>query len=425
MFNNFKALSISHKTAPIDIREKLALDEQQILNLYRYFQEYSEITDVLILSTCNRTEIYYAARVNLGEELIRLIGIQKGTGNIEEYFSYFEYFNNHNDAIRHLFRVAIGLEAQVVGDLQISNQVKRAYQMSSDENLAGPMLHRLLHTIFYTNKKVVQETSFRDGAASVSYAATELIEELTSHILEPKILIIGLGEIGADICKNLESQKQKQVFLANRTRETAEKFVEKCGFGLIDFRSIKENLDDFDIILSTVSGDHFKISYEDVKSLSIPGYKYFIDLAVPRSVDLAVDQLPGVVLYNIDNIKNKTTEALTKRIASIPAVQALVEQSIEDFNKWSKEKSISPTINRLKNALEKIRQDEIAKHLKKLGPDETKKVEAITKSMMQKIIKLPVLQLKAACKRGEANTLIDVLNDLFDLENQSDEIFKN
>jgi glutamyl-tRNA reductase len=152
--------------------------------------------------------------------------------------------------------------------------------------------------------------------------------------------------------------------------------------------------------------------------MNILSYKYFIDLSVPRSVESSVDELPGALVYNIDDIHAKVSAALQKRMESVPHVKEIIAQAIFEFNDWSRETAVSPTIHKLKNALEQIRQEELARHLKGMSAAEMQKVDQITKGMMQKIIKLPVLQLKAACKRGEAETLIDVLNDLFDLEKQ-------
>src|SRR5690606_14267910 len=154
-------------------------------------------------------------------DIIKLIGVHKGLDNIAQYFPYFVNIDNHEKAVQHLFRVALGLESQVVGDMQISNQVKKAYQYAADEDLAGPFLHRLLHTIFFTNKKVVQETTFRDGAASVSFAATEMVVSFNSEIHNPRILICRLGEIGKDVCKNLASYYKSGVYITNRTLSKA------------------------------------------------------------------------------------------------------------------------------------------------------------------------------------------------------------
>ncbi|WP_266203722.1 glutamyl-tRNA reductase [Pontibacter kalidii] len=418
MLQNFKAISLSYKKAPLDIRELIALDESSCRLFLQTLKGFIQASDILVLSTCNRTEVYYNADIDYSKEIVKLLGITKGIENISQYFDYFTILSEHDDAVQHLFDVSMGLESQVVGDMQISNQVKMAYQWSADNETAGPFLHRLMHTIFFTNKRVVQETSFRDGAASTSYAAIELIEELTADITDPSILVVGLGEIGADVCRNLKDLGFKNVKISNRTKAKAQALAEECHMEILPFEEIVQGMKEADVIISSVARETPFFTKEMVKRLDILTYKFFIDLAVPRSVEADLESIPGVLVYNIDTIQNKASEALQRRINSVPKVKEIVTESIDQFNDWSKEMMVSPTIHRLKSALETIRQEEIARYVKKLGPKETKLVDSITKSMMQKIIKLPVLQLKAACKRGEAETLIDLLNDLFNLENQ-------
>lgn len=419
MQNQFKAVSLSYKNTPLQIREVISLSEEACKGLLRLLRDYTQASDVLVLSTCNRTEVYYSAAEDLSAEIIKLIGIQNKLHHISDYSSYFTIINDSNAAVKHLFHVAMGLEAQVVGDLQISNQVKRAYQWSADEDMAGPYLHRLMHTIFFTNKRVVQETPFRDGAASVSYAATELIEELTADIISPRILLIGLGEIGADACRNLINFKRGPVSITNRTKGKAEALALECGFQTIPFEQVYEAIAQADVVVCSVAAAEPFLTKELVASQEILSHKFLIDLSVPRSIEPGVEEVPGVLLYNVDDIVNKASAALEKRKAAIPQVKEIIAESVAEFNDWSKEMMVSPTIHKLKNALEQIRQEEITRYLKNLNEEEAKAVEKVTRSMMQKIIKLPVLQLKAACKRGEADSLIDVLHDLFNLENQN------
>jgi len=423
MLHNFKAVSLSYKKAPLAIRELLALDENSCKQFLQMTQGFIQTSDIMVLSTCNRTEVYYSADEDRSSEIVKLLGIAKGVENISQYFDFFTILNNQADAVQHLFDVAMGLEAQVVGDMQISNQVKMAYQWAADCNTAGPFLHRLMHAIFFTNKRVVQETSFRDGAASTSYATVELVEELTADIADPKILVVGLGEIGADVCRNLAASAfAKNTTITNRTLAKAKILAEECDLNVIPFEEMVPALKEADVIISSVAMDSPFFTSEMVKRLDVLTYKFFIDLSVPRSVEAEVENVPGVLVYNIDTIQNKATAALEQRLASIPKVKEIIAESIESFNDWTKEMVVSPTIHKLKNALESIRQEEMARYLKKLNADELKRMDEVTKSIMQKIIKLPVLQLKAACKRGEAENLIDVLNDLFDLEKQSEEI---
>jgi len=417
MFRNYKAIGISYKSCPIEIREILSFDEGQAKQLITLIKDMTNATELLVLSTCNRTELYYDCKQDISIDLIKCLGVAKGLLNIADYQNYFTFWNSDQEAIRHLFDVSMGLEAQVVGDIQISNQVKKAYQWSADEGVAGPFLHRLMHTIFFTNKRVIQETAFRDGAASVSYAATELVGELAGNFTEPKILVLGLGEIGSDVCKNLKESSFTNIKITNRTLVRAEELAEECGFEVIPFDQAAEAIKDADIILSSIGRSTPFITRDFVASMNVT-YKIFIDLAVPRSVEALVDEVPGALVYNVDNIQNKASKALQKRIDAIPEVEQIITEAIEEFNDWSKEMIVSPTINKLKNALEEIRKEELARYLKKANDQEARMLQDASKSMMQKIMKLPVLQLKAACKRGEADTLIDVLNDLFNLDQQ-------
>lgn len=414
----FKSVGISYKTAPLEVREQIALNEDEAKALMLKVQEFFGGTDILVVSTCNRTEVYYNSSEDCNLDIAKLLLIQKGLTNTESYLPYFVSYTNQEEAARHLFEVATGLHSQVVGDMQIPNQVKHAYQWSVDLGMAGPFLHRLLHTIFFANKRVAQETSFRDGAASTSYVAVELIEQVTTLKANPSILVLGVGEIGTDVCRNLKEKEYSNIRIVNRTRTKAEKLAIELGFEVSDFDNVEEEIQKADVVISSILRDEPFINKALLQKKSLYSFKYLIDLSVPRSVAADAEQVPGVIVYNIDNIQSRANEALGRRLASVPHVQAIISQALEEFGDWSKEMVVSPTIQKLKNALEQIRQEEMARFMKNLNEDEAAKIDKITSSMMQKIIKLPVLQLKAACKRGEAETLIDVLNDLFNLEQQ-------
>lgn len=416
MHNKFRAISISHKNAPVQIREIISLDDQAIERIILKIREFFSLGDALILSTCNRTEIYYSHELDLSTEIIKLVGLEKGLADIINYLEYFEIFNNDKSAITHLFRVAMGLEAQVIGDIQISNQVKRAYQLAADLNTAGPFLHRLMHTVFFTNKRIVQETSFRDGAASLSYAAIELIESLTSNTYQPRVLLIGVGEIGEDVAKNMVYLPDAKVKVTNRTFSKAESIASELGFEVVPFESCIEAMEEADVIVSSIQKNDPFITKDLVKQFKIQSYKLLVDLSVPRSIETSVEDVPGVILYNVDNIRSKTSEALEKRLSAIPRVEQIIEQSIDEFYGWKKEMMVSPTINKLKQSLEQIRQEELSRYLKNADPKEYAVIDKITKSMMQKVLKVPVVQLRAACKRDEAEEMIDFISDLFDLD---------
>ena len=419
MAYRLKAMSISYKQAPVEVREQMVLEEQGCRSLLRKLKELLGINEALVLSTCNRTELYYCADQDLSQTIIPLMALNEGLHNPLRLKNYFTVYNQHEEAIKYLFRVSIGLEAQIVGDMQVYNQVKKAYQLSSEEGLAGPFLHRLMHTIFFSHKRVVQETAFKDGVASVSCATVALIEDLATTIKNPVILMIGLGEMGTAICKNLASYThQYTVIITNRTKEKAITLAKEYGLHTIPFENMLAYMHRADIIVTALRTTHGAITTHCIDKKESLHFKYFIDLSVPRSIPPEIEKLPGTMLYNIDDMKDKASKILEKRIAAIPAVEAIIEESSQELAEWEKEMLVSPTIRKLKKALEDIRKKEIALSFKELNETESEKVDKITKRIMQRIIKFPILQLKAVCKRGKSETLVEILHELFDLEKE-------
>ena len=416
----FKAVSLTYKKAPLAIRELLALDEAACGRLLHKLQYEVGLSDLLVLSTCNRTEVYYSAESNQSAAIIEALGQVKGMINSIDWQPYFTIFSSTQAAIRQLFEVALGLDAQVVGDMQISNQVKRAYQRSAEAKAAGSFLHRLLHTILAANKRVQQETAFRDGAASTSYATLELVRELTAGMVQPRVLIVGLGEIGQDICRHFgKSKRFAQVTVCNRTRFTADSLAAENNLQVLDFERIADGLLNADVVISSVTASSPFFTRSLVGALGIERPLFFIDLSVPRSVDADLEGVPGVLVYNIDTIQNKASQALAQRLAAIPLVHTIIEESMSTLQDWMREMQVTPTIQKLKSTLEQLRQQEMGRLQKKVSANEARLLDEVTKSLTQKFLKLPVLQLKAACQRGEADQLTAVLVELFALEGRS------
>ncbi len=412
MYQNFRLVGVSYRTSCINIREKLSFDEEENRSLIVRFKEIFGFEDILVLSTCNRTEIYYSSPQDLDDKIISIVCFQKGI-EMEEVSSDFKTLQGI-EAVRHLYNVTLGLDAKVLGDIQISNQVKRAYQCAADEGTASPFLHRLMHSILFANKQVVQETAFRDGVASTSYASVELVKQIAGNFRHPNILILGLGEIGSDVVDNLKGI-DAEVTLANRTIKKADKLAEAYGFGVLDIETALEQVANYDIIVSSIRTSTPVIRSGHFDKTSVK-QKLLIDLSVPRSISPGIEKVPGIILYNIDQLEEKTQDTLTRRRAAIPAVEAIRDTAIEEFKTWDKEMMVSPAIQKFKEALEDIRNKELARYLKKADAEQAKLLDKVTKGIIQKVIKLPAIQLKAACKRGEAETLVDVLNDLFDLD---------
>ncbi len=411
----FRVISLSHRKAPVAVRERMYLNQEGCVRLSNSIREVLEVEEVLVLSTCNRTEIYYSSPRDRFTEILRLICLEKGLRDPFQFERHFEVINDEGEAVRHLFSVSMGLQSQVIGDLQISNQVKRAYATAVEMKLAGPFMHRLLHTIFHANKRVQQETAYRDGAASVSYAACELARELLQMHHTPRVLVVGLGEMGRDVARGL-ADSFPELTISNRTLAKAQALATETGAQVLPFEDIHDALPNYHLIVSAVSVDQPIFLKSHLDDLAKFQQKFFIDLCVPRTVEPSMEEIPGVIVYDIDDIRSRTDATVAKRVAAIPEVEAIIEGEMAGFIGWRKELTISPVIQRFKEALEDIRKEELARYLKNADAEESALVDKVTRSMVNKIIKLPVLQLKAACQRGEEEALAEVLRDLFNLE---------
>ena len=410
----FRALSLAARHAPLAVREPLALDEPACCRLLHTLRHELGLRDVLVLSTCQRTEVYYAAThdqsVEIMQALAELTGCPAGPG----WPAYFEVLNEAEAAARHLFGVALGLEARVVGDWQVLGQVKQAYQWAVAAGTAGPFLHRLVQAVFATHKRVQAETSFRDGTVSASAAALELVRELTRHLARPRVLVVGVGSIGADVCRHLAAGKRfADVALCNRTRPKAAALAAQSGLHLVDFADLPAALREADVVISAIRCSRTFFTRSLVAEISSLRDKLFVDLSMPRSVAPDVGRLPGVQLYNLDAIQDKTSAAQQRRLAAVPQVRALVAESLAGLRAWSQARQALPVISHLKDSLENLRQRELRRHGQHLGPTEAARLEATTRSLMRQVLRQQVLHLKSACQCPDAGPLVAQLSILF------------
>lgn len=409
---DFKAIGISYHHAPLELREEVALNSDESKEFLIKLKETLGLEEGLIVSTCNRTEVYYTSESEVGEQIISLLAVQKSIKK-EALETQFKSYSPQ-ESIAHLFDVALGLDSKVLGDIQIANQVKRSYQLSADLDMAGPYLHRLMHTIFFANKRVVQETRLQDGNASVAAVSVDVTKRFIENIANPKIVVIGTGEIGENVVENLKSVNAS-ITLINRTKSKAEALAQQFDLEFARYEDREEIIKQSDVIISSVPTSGSLMSNALI-SQKLLFHKLFLDLSVPRSIPEEVGKLEGVTLYNVDLLTERTEKARKIREKSVPAVKEIIEESIDGFEDWKNEMEVSPTIQKLKQTLDDIRRTELARHSSKVSSEEMELLEVVTKNMIQKVIKLPILQLKAACKRGESDALVGLINDLFNLE---------
>ena len=411
-------VGISHKSAPIEVREEFYVDKARTYLLLRKLNTLG-ITEALVLSTCNRTEIYYhsSAADHTPERILSVLFDTMDAKNPNPDHFYHQTEGN----LQYLFRVALGIEAQVTGDQQIIHQCKEAYALSSAESMAGPHLHRLLHNIFYTSKRVATETAWRTGISSVPYVAAQLIKQLCNKNTPANVLIVGTGEVGQHVLQYLSKTPSIQLTLCNRTMERATTLQNQYNCAVIAYETLFDALPQYDVLITCIEqGGQHTAPLIQPQHITNSNPLLCIDLSVPRAIAPSVADLSHVLLYNIDEMQQQTEEALQHRQQALPEVEAIMAEQIAAFSVWEEEMSYSPLIQQLKDMLESLRQQELAQHSKKLNSDVYAQVEDITKGLIQRIMKNPILHIKGACKRGEVDKLAQALVDLFDLKQNVD-----
>ncbi len=409
----FKVLSINHKLAPVEIREQFTMNPDECSDFLCLLRDTFGLSEGLVISTCNRTEIYFYHDNLTNTEVYKLLCATKAirsSGGFEEYF----VFQEGTDAINHLYNVAIGLDSQVLGDIQIFGQVKQSYQTATDLEMAGPFLHRLMHSIFNVHKKVSQQTKFKTGAASISYNAVKLLSSNTMLSKDVKILISGTGSIGAATAKNLLKCGYTHVTLTNRTIAKAQEIGKVCGFDVIGFENHKSYLQNYDVLVSSVGFADFY----SAKDLKIAGLVAAIDLSAPRSI-ANNSNTTNLRLFDIDDVGNMRDDTLSIRTSEVEKVKEIIQSGMMEFVSWSEEMSATGSIKTFKNSLEKIRKDCIKANLKRMSSKELQMVELVTSQFINKIVQKPIIKLKQECKRDNADQLSEVLIELFDLNQES------
>ena len=411
-------ISFNYKSTDLICREKIIIYDNELESIISHLKDVFNLEDIFIISTCNRTEIYYRSENSTPDQIIRYLLLLKNL-RYETYVDQVKVITG-DETLTYFFKMALGLESQVPGDIQLISQVKKAYKNNISYQSYSPQMHRLMHLIFYTNKQVTNQTKFRSGAASISYSVIELIRKRFAKPQNLNILLVGLGDIGSDVAKNLTVLNPKSVTLANRTRTRALELARELHFLTVDIENIATVFSESDVFISglAVKTPFFKPkNFEPFKKTSC-----LIDLSLPRSIDEKFRDIPKIELYNLDDINNQIADTLEYRQGEIPKILEIIRQNLNNFHEWVDETSFTPMIQKFKRCLDQIRRNEINKYANNLTEDQIESVELITKAMLNKIVKLPVVQIKSACKREDADNFIEALADLFDLERISSDI---
>lgn len=415
---NILAISINHKTAPVEVREAVYLNNEEIKNLTSSIKN-SLFSEGLIVTTCNRTEIYgIPANQNLSHEEIQnaLLNFKSVSGLKPEHFQYLSSAN----AIKHLFSVATGIDSLLIGDNQIFKQVKDSFQTAEDLNFTGFLMKRIFDSAVKAGRRAISETGISEGAVTVSYAAVQLIEKIFSNLSKKSALVIGAGETGEIAAKHLKERGIGNLTITNRTYERAERLAEGLSAKILPFGNFKDSLHEFDIVLSATSSDSLILTKADVlAAMKKRNYSSMIlmDIAIPRDIDPESKNIDYVFYNDIDSLNIIVQQNLTKRKEEIPKVEKIIEEELNTFLHWFNSLEVAPTIKNLRDYFEAIRLEEIEKNKNRFSTEDQEKLDIITKRIINKILHHPTVELKKYTESGvntdEAAQKVSIIRELF------------
>ena len=430
-------VGLSHRTAPVEIRERLSIPEQTMEASLQQLRADDQVLEASILSTCNRLEIYTLLRhpeqgiSAVGAFLSQLSGLA-----VEELTPHLFTFH-HEEAISHLLRVSAGLDSLVLGEGQILSQVKKMVRLGQEHHSVGPILNRLLTQAVSTGKRVRTETNLGTGAVSISSAAVELAQLKVGQargqdelvpLDQEQVAVVGAGRMARLLLQHLQAKGCKGLVLLNRT-------VSKAELLAADFPALPVQcrpLDDLDHCLSTCSlvftstaADTPIITAQRLSGLNRRSSLMLVDIGVPRNISADTAGLPGVQSYDVDDLQEVVNRNQEARREMAAEAEGLLQEESRAFLEWWDGLEAVPVVNRLRRQLEDIREQELQKALSRMGPDlsarERKVVEALSKGIINKILHTPVTNLRAPQPRQQRHSAMKVLEDLFELQERPPE----
>ena len=414
------AVGLNHKLAPVEVRESVAFSNGQLPQALAALSQICP--ESVILSTCNRTELYAAAQdaTALPSSLVQFLSAfhQVPEPAIVPYL----YTYRDREAMRHLFAVACGLDSMIVGEPQVLGQVVAAYEQALASRTAGVVLSALFRQAIYAGKRARSETAISRNAASVSYAAVELARQIFGSLSDRLILIIGAGETGELTAKTLLDCGAQAVIVANRTRARAEEIARRFGGSVIDFTHLPRGLAEADIVISSTGAPHFILHASQIEAAMArrAGRPLFlIDIAVPRDIDPAVQKLEGVHLYDVDDLHAVVESNLRERQRELTKVERIIAEEVDKFECRLRSLAVVPTIAELYSRAESLRQAELARasaYLSELDERQRQAVDAMTTAIVNKILHRPTQRLKAWADSGCDGDYLEVARDLFGLD---------
>jgi len=419
----FSITGVNHKSAPVEVRERLAFDDHALSEALVALKGRPGFCEGMILSTCNRVEVALTCEENSKAAAVEVDEFLADTRHVQrEWVAPYLYHFEDSDAIRHLFRVAASLDSMVIGEPQILGQLKSAYSLAKEHGAVSGFMDALLTRAFSVAKRVRSETEIGANAVSISYAAVELAREIFGSLEGKKIMIVGAGKMSELAARHLRRSGAGQILVTNRTHERALEMVELFDGKLVDYTRFLSALPEVDIVISSSAAPHYIIRRDDMKRVLEARRNrpmFLIDIAVPRNIEPTVNALDNVFLYDIDDLQKVIETNLQGRMDSAKEAEAIVHEEVERMMARLKAREVAPTIVKLQDELERLRAAEVARMRTKLGaltPEQEQAIEALTKSMINKIAHGPISEIRRQASQPDGHYIINAVRKVFRLD---------
>jgi glutamyl-tRNA reductase len=416
------ALGISHKTAPIELRERLALTEGRAVGVLGELRTHEQVNEAAAISTCNRTELYLVVTDPVEAESVALSALSRQAGIrptelIESLYSY-----RGIEAGRHLFRVAAGLDSMIVGEAEIQGQVKRAYELALVEGVTGAILNRLFRGALAAGKRVRDETRIGEGGTSVPSAAVELATRTLGELTGRHVLLIGAGETAELTARALTARGVETVFVANRRYDRALGLADRFGGSAVRLEDLPAQLEVAEIVISSTNSPHHLVEREELELVA--GARehrplLLIDLAVPRDIDPSCRDVTGVVVRDVDDVQTIAERNASGRVVEARGAELIVAAELARFERWLGSLEVLPTVASLRLRADDIVSRVLAENIGRfdgLGDEDRARIEAMARAIASRLLHEPTLRLKRAAEEADAYQQVASLRELFGLD---------
>jgi glutamyl-tRNA reductase len=418
---NFELIGVNHNSAPVEVRERLAIPEAKLPDAIRTLVQQPGVEEGMVLSTCNRVELLTSS--SQGSDLRGFFRLYFGMSPDTLNSHIYEF--KHRDAVRHVFRVASSLDSMVVGESQILGQVKEAYAVARGLGAVHSALDVLLSRAFAVAKRVRTETAIGSSSVSISSVAVQLAEKIFGSLKGTTVYVVGAGKMADLAARRLMANGVGTIFFSNRTHERALQMAEAFGGQAVPFNQLHETADRADIVLVSTGASEYLFRREHgerylARRRNRP--MFFIDISVPRNVDPAVNRLDGMFVYDIDDFQAVAAGNAAERKKEAERAEQIIEVEVERFASRMKSLAVVPTILSLQEQCETIRQAELDRNrgrLGKLTPEQEEAIDVMTRGIINKLLHTPITTLKASTAEPEAATIHDIIRRIFNLNSKT------